>query len=40
MVHRRCVEDDGYGVGEALEEEAYGAGLVARDPTYMASHSR
>ena len=30
MVHRRCQQDDWFGVGEALEEEAWGAGLVAR----------
>ena len=30
MVHRRCQLDDWFGVGEALEEEAFGAGLVAR----------
>ena len=30
MVHRRCEVDDWFGVGEALEEMAYGAGLVAR----------
>ena len=30
MVHRRCEVDDWFGVGEALEEEAFGAGLVAR----------
>lgn len=30
MVHRRCLKDDWYGVGEALKEEAFGVGLVAR----------
>ena len=30
MVHRRCEVDDWFGVGEALEEEAHGVGLVAR----------
>ena len=30
MLHRRCEVDDWFGVGEALEEDAYGAGLVAR----------
>ena len=29
MVHRRLLDDDAFGVGEALNEEAYGAGLVA-----------
>jgi hypothetical protein len=30
MLHRRLLHDDGYGVGEALNEMAYGTGLVAR----------
>ncbi|XP_046392611.1 lysosomal alpha-mannosidase-like isoform X2 [Ischnura elegans] len=30
MVHRRLLHDDGFGVGEALNEKAYGTGLVAR----------
>ena len=30
MVHRRLLDDDAFGVGEALNEEAYGVGLVAR----------
>lgn len=29
MVHRRLLDDDAFGVGEALNEEAYGQGLVA-----------
>ena len=29
MVHRRLLDDDAFGVGEALNEEAYGRGLVA-----------
>lgn len=30
MVHRRLLHDDAFGVGEALNETAYGVGLVAR----------
>jgi lysosomal alpha-mannosidase len=30
MLHRRLLKDDGYGVGEALNETAYDQGLVAR----------
>lgn len=30
MVHRRLLHDDAFGVGEALNEVAFGAGLVAR----------
>ncbi|XP_033225890.1 lysosomal alpha-mannosidase-like [Belonocnema kinseyi] len=30
MVHRRCLKDDGQGVREALNETAYGIGIVAR----------
>ena len=29
MVHRRLLDDDAFGVGEALNEEAYGQALVA-----------
>ena len=35
MVHRRCLYDDGYGVGESLMEEAYGTGLVARGHHFL-----
>jgi len=35
MVHRRCLHDDAFGVGEALNEEAYGRGLVARGTHYL-----
>merc|ERR1719295_2313401 len=30
MVHRQCLLDDYFGVGESLEEKAFGEGLVAR----------
>ncbi len=30
MVHRRCLYDDAFGVDEALNEMAYGDGLVVR----------
>ena len=30
MMHRRLLDDDSFGVGEPLNEEAYGAGLVVR----------
>ncbi|CAG7723264.1 unnamed protein product [Allacma fusca] len=30
MIHRRLLFDDAFGVGEALNEEAYGTGLVTR----------
>jgi len=35
MVHRRLLRDDGFGVGEALNETAYGQGIVARGKHYM-----
>ena len=30
MVHRGLIEDDGRGVGESLNEQAFGKGIVAR----------
>jgi lysosomal alpha-mannosidase len=35
MVHRRLLNDDAFGVGEALNETAYGKGLVIRGHHYM-----
>ncbi|CAB0014713.1 unnamed protein product [Nesidiocoris tenuis] len=41
MVHRRLTHDDAFGVGEALNETAYGVGLVARGSHFIVpgSHS-
>lgn len=39
MLHRRCVKDDGFGVHEALQEEEYGQGLVARGQVYLTLNS-
>lgn len=35
MVHRRLLHDDAFGVDEALNETAYGEGLVARGKHYL-----
>ncbi|XP_052852729.1 lysosomal alpha-mannosidase-like [Drosophila gunungcola] len=35
MLHRRLVRDDGYGVGEALNELKYGQPMVARGKVYL-----
>jgi len=35
QVHRRLLHDDAFGVGEALNEEAFGTGLVARGTHYL-----
>lgn len=34
-VHRRLLHDDAFGVGEALNEFAFGKGLIARGSHYM-----
>jgi lysosomal alpha-mannosidase len=35
MVHRRLLHDDAFGVGEALNESAYGSGLVVRGKHWL-----
>ncbi|KRT79202.1 glycoside hydrolase, partial [Oryctes borbonicus] len=35
MIHRRLLDDDAFGVGEALDEEQFGIGLVARGQHYI-----
>ncbi|XP_037050772.1 lysosomal alpha-mannosidase-like [Bradysia coprophila] len=35
MVHRRLLNDDAFGVGEALNEQEYGRGLVARGKHWL-----
>ncbi|XP_063226460.1 lysosomal alpha-mannosidase-like isoform X2 [Bacillus rossius redtenbacheri] len=35
MLHRRLLHDDAFGVGEALNETAFGKGLVARGTHYV-----
>ena len=35
MVHRRLLFDDAFGVNEALNEQAYGQGLVARGTHFL-----
>ncbi|CRK93801.1 CLUMA_CG007329, isoform A [Clunio marinus] len=35
MVHRRLLHDDAFGVGESLNETAYGKGLVARGKHFI-----
>ncbi|CAH1141510.1 unnamed protein product [Phyllotreta striolata] len=35
MLHRRCIHDDGFGVGEALNETAFDKGLVVRGSHYV-----
>ena len=35
MIHRRLLYDDAFGVNEALNEEAFGAGLVAKGHHYI-----
>ncbi|XP_066256477.1 lysosomal alpha-mannosidase-like [Euwallacea similis] len=40
MVHRLCLHDDAFGVGEALNETAFGKGLVARGSHYVTIGAR
>ncbi|KAH8370017.1 hypothetical protein KR093_001891 [Drosophila rubida] len=35
MLHRRLLNDDAFGVGEALNEEQFGTGLIARGKVYL-----
>ncbi|XP_031833177.1 lysosomal alpha-mannosidase II isoform X1 [Nomia melanderi] len=35
MIHRRLLKDDAFGVGEALNETAFGEGLVVRGSHYL-----
>ncbi|CAG9760144.1 unnamed protein product [Ceutorhynchus assimilis] len=35
MLHRNCLHDDSFGVGEALNETAFGRGLVVRGSHYI-----
>lgn len=35
QVHRRLLRDDAFGVGEALNESAFGEGLVVRGTHYI-----
>ncbi len=35
MLHRRLLYDDAFGVGEALNEEAFGQGLVVKGKHWM-----
>ncbi|XP_034129785.1 lysosomal alpha-mannosidase-like isoform X7 [Drosophila guanche] len=39
MLHRRLVQDDGYGVGEALNEQKYEKPLIARGKVYLILNS-
>lgn len=34
-MHRSCLHDDSFGVGEALNEQAFNKGLVARGSHYL-----
>ena len=38
MVHRRLLDDDHFGVGEALDETQFGKGLVARGKHLLVTH--
>lgn len=39
-VHRRLLRDDAFGVGEALDEVAFGNGLIARGSSYFVFGSK
>ncbi|XP_034669857.1 lysosomal alpha-mannosidase-like [Drosophila subobscura] len=39
MLHRRLIRDDGYGVGEALNEQKYEKPLIARGKVYLILNS-
>ncbi|XP_075216675.1 lysosomal alpha-mannosidase II isoform X3 [Lycorma delicatula] len=39
MIHRRLLHDDAFGVGEALNETAFGKGLVVRGTHYLTAGS-
>ncbi|EDW37366.1 GL26214 [Drosophila persimilis] len=39
MLHRRLIRDDGYGVGEALNEQKYDKPLIARGKVYLILNS-
>ncbi|KAH8419560.1 hypothetical protein KR222_006062 [Zaprionus bogoriensis] len=39
MLHRRLLNDDAFGVGEALNEEQYGTGLIARGKLFLVLNS-
>ena len=38
MVHRRLLDDDHFGVGEALDETQFGKGLVAKGKHLLVIH--
>ncbi|XP_067010796.2 lysosomal alpha-mannosidase isoform X2 [Anabrus simplex] len=40
MIHRRLLYDDSFGVGEALNEKAFGTGVVARGTHWLMAGSR
>lgn len=35
QIHRNCLHDDSFGVDEALNEQAFGKGLVVRGSHYL-----
>ncbi|XP_034481924.1 lysosomal alpha-mannosidase-like [Drosophila innubila] len=39
MLHRRLLNDDAFGVGEALNEQQFGTGLIARGKVYLILNS-